>query len=308
MKLKKVVLAGGSGYLGGVLAGHFSAISAEVIILSRHTAPARENIRTVVWDGETTGGWTVCLEGADLLVNLCGKNVNCRYTARNKAEILRSREVPTRLLGEAIGGLEQPSRLWINSSSATIYRHAEDRPQDEVSGEIGHGFSIDVCRRWEETFFGTRVPRTRKVALRIGIVLGRADSAFPRLLTLARLGMGGRQGTGTQYVSWVHEQDVARCCEWLTEHPEIEGPVNLTAPNPLTNKDLMSVIREACGMPFGLPVPDFMLRLGAVLIGTEPELVLKSRWVLPSRLLDAGYTFYSSDARHAVRDLLSIRS
>lgn len=307
MKYKRIVLAGGNGYLGHILTEYYRNLADEVIILSRKAKIADGNISTLVWDGATEGEWKQSLDGADLLINLCGKNVNCRYTEKNQTEIIQSRLVPTRLLGAVIESLQNPPELWINITSATIYRHAEDRPQDEETGEIGYGFSIEVCKKWEEIFFQTNTPHTRKIALRMGIVLGQSDGAFPRLLNLVKCGLGGRQGDGAQYISWVHEQDAAKCTEWLMQHEEIEGVVNCTAPEPVKNKDFMASIRNAYGITVGLPSPAWFLDLGAVLIGTETELILKSRWVLPKRLLDNGYTFMFSKAEHAIKDILSIR-
>lgn len=307
MKYHKIILAGGNGQLGKALAGYYKDTANEVIILSRKPAPAKSNIKTLVWDGRTPGDWATELEGADLLVNLCGKNVNCRYTKENREEIIRSRVEPTRLLGKVVDGLINPPKLWVNAASATIYRHAEDRPQDEDTGEIGYGFSIDVCKQWEQAFFETETPHTRKVALRISIVLGHDEGALPRLINLVKVGMGGYQGDGQQYVSWVHEQDVVKCTEWLLQHPEISGVLNCTAPNPIKNTDLMKELRHACGVPFGLPAPAWILEMGAALIGTETELILKSRWVLPKRLLDAGFQFQFAKVEHAIKDIISIR-
>lgn len=307
MKYNKIVLAGGNGYLGKVLAEYYKPLAQEVIILSRKAGVDHENCKTIVWDGRTEGGWADNLNNADLLINLCGKNVNCRYTEKNKAEIINSRIIPTKLLGDAIDALETPPKLWINVTSATIYRHAEDRPQDEDTGEIGYGFSIDVCRKWEDTFMEINTPRTRKVALRMGIVLGHADGAFPRLLNLVKFGLGGKQGDGEQYVSWVHEQDVAKSTEWLLQHDELNGVFNCTSPEPLKNSDLMRSLRNAYGIPIGLPSPAWLLEIGAIVIGTETELILKSRWVLPKRLLESGYTFLFPKAEHAIKDILSIR-
>ncbi len=308
MKYNKIVLAGGNGYLGGVLAKYYRPLANEVIILSRTNKAANGNIQTVLWDGRTEGEWIKSLDGADLIINLCGKNVNCRYTEANKAEIINSRLVPTALLGKVIRDLANPPKLWINVTSATIYRHAEDRPQNEETGEAGYGFSINVCRQWEETFFSSNTPHTRKIALRMGIVLGRTDAAFPRLLNLVKCGLGGKQGDGKQYVSWVHEQDAAKCTEWLINHEELNGVINCTAPEPVKNAQLMGIIRNAYGVPLGLPAPAWLLEIGAKIIGTETELILKSRWVLPKRLLDSGYSFLFSKAEHAVKDLLSIRN
>lgn len=305
MKYKKIVLAGGNGYLGKMLANYYRDKADEIIILSRHEKQTEQNIRTVVWDGKSTGRWTAELVNADMLVNLCGKNVNCRYTEKNKAEIIASRVLPTELLGLVIHELFEPPKLWINVTSATIFRHAEDRPQDEETGEIGSGFSVDVCRAWEAAFNKFDTPKTRKITLRMGIVLGRDDSVFPRLLTLVKLGMGGKQGDGQQYVSWVHEHDVARSTEWFIEHPDAQGIFNCTAPIVVKNEDLMHIIRKVYDRLLGLPAPVWLLKVGAMVIGTETELILKSRWVTPARLLQSGFKFQFEKAEDAVRDLLN---
>jgi len=304
MKYSKIVLAGGNGYLGHVLAKHFSPITDKIIILSRKAQPAKGNIKTIVWDGKTVGDWTKALENADLLVNLCGKNVNCRYTTKNREEIIQSRLQPTALLGTMIKEMEAPPKLWINITSATIYRHAEDRYQDEISGEIGTGFSVEVCKAWENCFFETSTPKTRKIALRMGIVLGKADGAFPRLLNLVKAGMGGKQGNGEQYVSWVHEQDAARSIEWLLQQEEINRIINCTAPNPVKNHALMLQIRKTYCISFGLPAPAWLLAIGAKIIGTETELILKSRWVKPTLLLNGGFEFKYPTIELAIEDIL----
>jgi uncharacterized protein (TIGR01777 family) len=301
MKYQKIILAGGNGYLGTVLANHFKTLANEVIILSRKAAPNNGNIATIFWDGKTEGAWINHLAGADLLVNLCGKNVNCRYTEKNKKEIFDSRLIPTALLNKVIAGMDNPPKVFINITSATIYRHAEDRPQDEVNGEIGTGFSVAVCKAWEQTFFETETPATRKIALRMGFVLGKTDSAFPRLLNMAQFGLGGKQGNGNQYISWIYEQDVALLTEWLLQHPEVSGVLNCTAPQPVKNAMLMRIIRQNIKMPFGLPSPKWLLEIGALLIGTETELILKSRWVVPKRLLDLGFKFQFADINKAVQ-------
>ena len=305
MKYSKIVLAGGNGYLGSVLINHFKPMADEIIILSRKRYINKENVRTVLWDGRNKGEWIECLHGADLLVNLCGKNVNCRYTERNKTEIIQSRVLPTTLLGNAIESMSAPPKVWINVTSATIYRHAEDHPQDESTGEIGYGFSINVCRKWEESFFASSTPATRKIALRMGIVLGRTDGVFPRLMNLVRAGFGGKQGNGSQMISWVHEQDAARVIEWLIEN-QLEGIINCTAPGAINNNEFMKILRKSYGIPFGLPMPYWLLELGAMIIGTETELIIKSRWVQPQRLLDGGYKFMFTGASHAIHDILSL--
>jgi uncharacterized protein (TIGR01777 family) len=305
MLYKKIVLAGGNGYLGTVLANYYREKAQQVVILSRHVKNGDGNVKTVVWDGKTEGEWIKYVDGADLLINLCGKNVNCRYNKANRKAIIDSRVIPTTLLGTVIAKLKNPPNLWINVASATIYRHAEDRPQDEDNGEIGNGFSIDVCRQWEESFFNTQTPQTRKIALRMSIVLGGADGAFPRLLNLVKFGLGGMQGNGKQYVSWVHEYDAAQCTEWLLKHPEFEGVFNCTAPTPVINSTFMSIIRKAAHVAIGLPAPAWLLSIGALIIGTETELILKSRFVLPKRLTDNGFTFRYPDAKSAIVNILS---
>lgn len=304
MKFNKIVLAGGTGYLGSVLAAYYREKAKEIVILSRREKQQEQNVRTVVWDARTWGRWAAELVNADMVINLCGKNVNCRYTPKNKAELFASRLQPTELLGRAIHDLAEPPKLWINAASATIYRHAEDCPQDEANGDIGSGFSIDVCRAWEDAFDRADTPRTQKVILRISLVLGRADGVFPRLLNLARAGIGGPQGSGRQYVSWVHELDLARCTEWIADHPEQTGIFNCTSPQPLRNHELMRMIRREAHIPFGLPIPEWLLETGAAMIGTETELVLKSRWVVPSRLIQNGFRFSYPDAPGAVKAIV----
>lgn len=304
MKYHKIVLAGGNGYLGTVLAKYFKDKAGEIIVLSRQPKETDGNVRTVTWDGKTRGKWTAELVNADLVINLCGKNVNCRYTDKNKKEIFDSRLYPTAILGEVTRDLYEPPKLWINITSATIYRHAEDHPQDEETGEIGKGFSVDVCNAWEAEFNKFDTPKTRRVALRMGIVLGASDSVFPRLLNLVKLGMGGKQGNGEQYVSWVHELDAARSIEWLMDHSGLSGVFNCTAPNPIKIGKLMQIIRQTYGMAVGLPAPEWLLNIGAAVIGTETELILKSRWVLPKRLLDSGFKFQFETAETAVEDIL----
>src|SRR6185437_2460926 len=305
MKFKKIILAGGNGYLGGVLTDYYKDMATEIIILSRREKQTQQNIRTVVWDGKSRGKWAAELVNADILINLCGKNVNCRYTEKNKSEIISSRVLPTELLGMVIHDMFEPPKLWINVTSATIYRHAEDRPQDEETGEIGQGFSVDVCKAWETAFNKYDTPKTRKLTLRMGIVLGRHCSVFPRLLNLVKIGIGGMQGNGCQYVSWIHEHDASRATEWLADRSELQGVFNCAAPYPVKNAGLMRLIQKGHGIPFGLPAPKWLLEIGAIVIGTETELILKSRWVVPKRLLDSGFEFQFETAGEAVKEILN---
>lgn len=289
--MKKLILAGGSGYLGTVLGLYFREKAEELVVLSRHPKPAEGNRRYVVWDGRTAGAWTTELDGADAVVNLTGRSVNCRYTDRNRAEIIRSRVDSTAILGEAIRRAARPPAVWVNLSTATLYRHAEDRDMDEATGETGAGFSVDVAQRWEEAFWKAETPATRRVALRTAIVLGPTEGALLRLRTLVRFGLGGAQGRGSQFVSWLHEQDFARLVDWVLQNSAATGIYNAAAPGPVTNDYLMRTLRHQMRMPFGLPAPRWLLELGAQLIGTETELILKSRRVVSTRLRDEGFAF-----------------
>jgi uncharacterized protein (TIGR01777 family) len=318
MKNKKIVLAGGAGFIGQALAARWGKDN-EIVILSRKSARAKNNsygrpalkaedgyrITYRPWDGKRVEReWAAELEGCDLVVNLAGRSVNCRYTEHNKQEIFDSRTDPTAALGQAIRETVVPPKLWINAASATIYRYAEDRPQDEHSGEIGHGFSVEVCKRWEECFFAERTAFTRKIALRTAITLGEGGVLVP-YLRLIKAGLGGRQGSGRQMYSWVHIDDVGNAIEWLFDHPELEGVYNLAAPGPVTNNIFMATLRSLMHHPFGLPAPAWLLRFGAAIIGTETELVLKSRWVLPTKLLETGFKFRYARLDTALQDILT---
>lgn len=305
-KYNKIILAGGSGQMGTAIKDYFKDLAGEIIILSRSGNSRQDNVRTVYWDGKTAGDWYKELEGADLLINLAGKNVNCRYTEKNKKEIFDSRTNSIAALSKAVAKCTVHPRLWIQSASATIYRHAEDHPMNETNGETGTGFSVDVCKTWEHSFTEKTLPFTdlRKVILRTSLVLGKKEGVFPRLKNLVKFGLGGKQGNGNQWVSWVHELDVAAMIEWIADHKTINGPVNCTSPLPLKNKEFMNVIRKTYGMPVGLPAPAWLLELGAVIIGTETELILKSRWVLPGKIKESGYEFKLPALQDAVKQIL----
>jgi len=303
--MKKIVIAGGAGFLGGLLARFYSGKGDEVIILSRKHIPDRDLIRYVKWDGKTPGHWVNEIEGADVLINLTGRSVDCRYNEKNKTEIYDSRINSTYILGVVIGKLKKPPAVWLNASSATIYRHAEDRPMDEASGELGTGFSVDVCKKWESTFNNFQVPGVRKVILRIGIVLDSKSGALMPMTFLTKLGLGGRHGHGRQYFTWIHQKDFIRSVEYLIGNEECEGVFNITAPHPVRNRDFVKTLRKAQRAPFGLPMPAWMLEIGAFLIKTETELLLKSRWVVPKRLQAAGFQFDFPDLNSAINNLFS---
>jgi uncharacterized protein len=247
--------------------------------------------------------------GAGAVINLAGRTVNCRYHARNRRQIYDSRLDSTRVIGQGIAACAQPPRTWLNAASATIYRHALDRPQDEYSGEIGSGFSVDVCRQWEWTLWNAPTPQTRKVALRAAMVLGRGDGGVLNVFeNLVRLGLGGTLGPGTQYMSWLHVDDFVRSVLFLLAREDLAGPVNLSAPEPLPNAAFMRALRRACGMPFGLPANRLMLEVGAVVLRTETELLLKSRRVVPRRLLTAGFDFRFPSIEGALANLMQAGS
>jgi uncharacterized protein (TIGR01777 family) len=311
---RRIILIGGSGFLGGALAKHFSALKWEVVVLTRQPKSRKDGVREVAWDGETVGDWAQELEGAEAIVNLCGKSVDCRYTAKNRKLLIESRTLPARAVGQAIASCKSPPRVWLNSSSATLYKHTFDSPMDE-NGAVGatpeakDEFSIEIIRQWERALNESQTPRTRKVAMRTTMVLGLSrNSVMPVLRRLTRLGLGGRMGSGRQFVSWMHEQDFCRAVEWLIAHEELSGPVNFAAPNPLPNVEMMRTFRELCGVPFGLPATEWMLEIGAFFLRTETELIIKSRRVVPGRLLASGFEFRFPQFRGAVADLLTVKS
>jgi uncharacterized protein len=315
----RIVIAGASGFMGRYLADAFRASGDEVLTIGRTTGDATwtdaDGIRRVV-------------DGSDVVLNLAGKSVNCRYGKRNRAEILRSRVDTTLALSAAIAAAARPPALWLNSSTATIYRHAEDRAQTESGGELGTGFSVSVAKAWEEAFFERELPGTRRVALRTAIVLGDGSALVP-LLNLARIGFGGPQidgpwfrsksrvaaGTfhefgargGRQKFSWVHLADVLGVIRFLIDHEDLYGVVNVAAPNPVDSVTVMRTIRRALGVPFGIPLHRWMLEPGAWAIRTETELVLKSRWVVPERLTASGCAFAFPDIESAIGEIVATR-
>lgn len=244
------------------------------------------------------------IDGAEMLINLAGKSVNCRYNEKNKAEILGSRIETTRTLGNAVLQCVNAPEIWINSSTATIYRHAEDRPMTERQGEIGTGFSVGVATSWEEAFFGFRLPKTRQVALRIAIVLGRNGGVMIPYLNLVRFGLGGKQGKGTQMFSWIHLADLYNIIVFLQARKDLSGAFNCSSPNPINNALFMRTLRAAMNVRFGLPSPELLLQIGAVFIKTETELVLKSRWVIPERLVEAAFVFQYPTICKALDDIV----
>ena len=280
-------------------------------MLSR--APQKAPWLVVAWDANTPGPWTRELDGADVVVNLAGRSVNCRYTPANRRAIKESRVNSTRVVGEAIAGAARPPRVWLQMSTATIYAHRYDAPNDEATGILGGDepgapdtwrFSIDVATSWERALDAAATPRTRKVALRAAVVMSPdRGGVFDLLLRLVRFGLGGQAGHGRQYVSWIHDGDFVRAVYWLIEHDKVDGAVNLAAPHPLPNADFMRALREAWGMRLGLPASAWMLEVGTWVLRSETELVLKSRRVVPGRLVQQGFAFEFPIWAEAARDL-----
>jgi uncharacterized protein len=295
----KIVIPGGTGQVGTILARAFVKDGHDVVVLSRNPAP--EAWRTTTWDAKTIGGWTRELESADVVINLAGRSVNCRYTPENRRAIMDSRVESARVVGEAIAGAANPPRIWLQMSTATIYEHRFDAPNDERTGILGGSepnapdtwrFSIDVATNWEKAVDEFETPRTRKVKMRSAVVMSPdAGGAFDILLRLVRFGLGGQSANGRQFVSWIHHQDFVRSVYHLIDHPELSGPVNLASPNPLPNAAFMRDLRKAWGARIGLPASEWMLEIGALVLQTETELILKSRRVTPTRMLESGFEF-----------------
>jgi uncharacterized protein len=293
---KKVILAGGTGFIGKYFEKNLTTLGYEVKIISRQS-------NHISWNDEPA--IIQAMEDADMVINLAGKSVDCRYNDKNKEEIMNSRTETTKILGAALLNCSNPPRLWINSSTATIYRHAEDHPMTEEAGEFGTGFSVDVATAWEKAFFSFQLPKTRQIALRIAIVLGKNGGVMTPYMNLVKYGLGGIQGSGNQRFSWIHVEDLFQIVLFLKQNEELSGVFNCSAPHPVTNRELMNHLRTAMNKKFGLPSPKWVLEMGAVLIRTETELVLKSRWVVPERLQKAGYAFQFGSLDKALLDILN---
>jgi uncharacterized protein (TIGR01777 family) len=307
----KIVIPGGTGQVGTLLARAFVADGHEVVVLSRN--PGKAPWCVIQWDAETLGDWGAEIDGADVVINLAGRSVNCRYNAENRRRIKESRIASTRAVGRAIARAASPPRVWLQASTATIYAHRYDAPNDEATGRLGGSereapdtwrFSIDVATEWEQAAVEAADPRTRTVLLRSAMTMSPdRGGVFDVLLGLVRRGLGGASGDGRQYVSWIHDQDFIRAVYWLIEHDELAGPVNLAAPNPVPNAEFMRGLRAAWGIGIGLPAAKWMLEIGALFLRTETELVLKSRRVVPGRLLQSGFIFHFPVWPEAAADL-----
>lgn len=297
----KIVLPGGSGHVGSLLSRELSGLGHEVVVLSRGARPPEETARWLRWDGRTIGPWAAEIDGCDAVVNLAGRSVNCRYTPAHLREMMDSRVESARVIGEAVEAAARPPRVWLQMSTATIYAHRFDAANDERSGLIGGdepgvprhwSFSVEIAKAWEAAQRDARTPGTRRVALRTAMVMSPAPGGvFHAMRRMARLGVGGPVAGGRQYVSWIHDKDFVRSITFLLDREDLAGPVNLAAPDPRPYGDFMRTLRRAVGVPLGLPATRWMAELGALVIRSDTELLLKSRRVVPARLLDAGFTF-----------------
>ncbi len=311
----KIVVPGGSGRVGRILCRAFAARGEEVVVLTRKGAAREDGVRFLTWDGRTLDSWAAEIDGADAVVNLAGRDVNCRYGKRNLREMLDSRVDSTRVVGEAIAAAARPPRVWLQASTATIYSHHTEQPHDDISGVLGGAepdlprvwkASIDIAKAWERTLDEADTPGTRRVAMRTAIVMSPdAGSPFRLMLGLARLGLGGWWGNGRQYVSWVHDRDLVRAVYWLLSHDDLSGPVNVASPGPLPQRDFIRELRRAARVPIGLPATRWMLEMGTFAMRTETELILKSRRVVPRRITESGFRFDVTDWSAAARDLVA---
>lgn len=296
----KIIIAAGTGFLGQNLKNYFTGKGHQVYILTRN--PKHKN--EIYWDAKTLGEWKDIIENADVVINLAGKSVDCRYTDKNKKEIYSSRIDSTKILQQAVNECVNKPKIWLNASSATIYIHSETRLNSEEGGIIGDDFSMNICKNWESEFFEIKNKEIRKVALRTSIVLGNNGGAFPKLKMLTKLRLGGKQGRGTQHVSWIHISDFCRAVEFIIENENLSGPINITAPEPLSNKDFMIKLRKVMKVPFGLNAPVWQLEIASVFLKTETELLLKSRNVYPEKLLQNGFQFSFPTAESAFQNLV----
>lgn len=308
----KIVIPGGSGQIGTVLARAFVADGHDVVVLSRNAT--LRDWRVVAWDGKTLGDWADEIDDSDVVINLAGRSVNCRYHAENRRQMMDSRVDSTHIVGEAIKAVVDPPKVWLQASTATIYAHRFDAPNDDVTGTIGGGepdvpdtwrFSIEVAKAWEKAANDAKTPKTRKVLMRSAMTMSPdRGGIFDVMLGLVRKGLGGTAGSGRQYISWIHDRDFVRSVYWLIEHDELSGPINISSPHPLPNREFMRIFREAWGTRVGLPTMEWQLAIGALLMRTETELILKSRRVVPKMLTDSGFEFEFPEWKDAVEDLV----
>ena len=292
--MKKVVIAGGTGFIGSYIANRFKEEGYDVLIVSR--TPGH-----VSWNPLEL---EKAMENSELVINLAGKSINCKHNEENKKALLDSRLEPTIWIGNAVQACLNPPKLWINASATGIYKPSEVHPSTENETDLGTDFLAQLVHEWEKTFFGFQLPKTRQIALRTSVVLGKNGGALKPLVSLSRFGLGGKQASGKQKFSWIHIEDYFHILLFLIEYPTLSGVINGTSPYPISNKSFMHAIRQTLHVPIGIPAPEFAIRLGAKLIDTEPSLLLDSSYIVPKRLLDAGFHFTFSKLKKALSDIL----
>jgi uncharacterized protein (TIGR01777 family) len=297
---QKIIIAGGTGFLGSCLCEKYNNKDVEITILSRKLLKNHDNVSYVQWDAKTAGDWTIHLEGSTAIINLVGKSVNCRYTEKNKKEIIASRVDATFIIGKAIIKCKYPPKVWVNAGSVAIFGDSGAVLKDEDS-PVGSGFSPQICKEWEQAFNETETPNTRKVFLRIGLVLQQGGGILKPYMNLARLWLGGKIGTGKQYMTWIHEDDFTSVMDWIIHQKSIQGILHCASPNPVTNKDFMKAMRLSVSKSFGFPTPAFLIRIGAVFIGTDADLVLSGRRVVSRILKENNFKFKYPQLTDAVQ-------
>jgi hypothetical protein len=301
---KKIIVAGGSGFLGNSIIKRFKDTGVQIIVLTRGKNEVLNNVSYIHWDATTSlGDWTKELEGAAAIINLVGKSVNCRYTKKNKEEIIRSRVNATYIIGMAVQHAVDPPKVWINAGSAAIFGNSGDEIKDEFSS-VGEGFSSDVCKQWEAVFNSVDTPFTRKVFLRIGLVFQKDGGLLKPFINLVKFGLGGKIGTGEQYISWIHEEDFLNVTKTAIERNDFSGVINCSSPYPIKNNDFLKALRKAVKKPFGLPSPAFLVKIGTFFIGTEAELVLSGRRVTSKILEQKNFNFQYPQIENALTNLL----
>jgi uncharacterized protein (TIGR01777 family) len=300
---KKIIIAGGSGFLGHSIINSYKDIDVQIVVLTRGRNEVINNISYVHWDAETLDDWIKELEGATAIINLVGKSVNCRYTEKNKQEIINSRVKATHIIGTAIQIAATPPKVWINAGSAAIFGNSGDEIKDEDS-ITGQGFSPEVCKKWEAAFNNSVTPFTRKVFFRIGLVFQKDGGLLKPFINIVKFGLGGKIGTGEQYISWIHEDDFTTVIKAAVERDDITGIIHCSSPHPVKNKDFLQALRTSCKIPFGLPAPSFIVKIGAIFIGTEAELVLSGRRVVSKVLEQKQIGFKYPKLSDALNNLL----
>ena len=300
---KKIIITAANGFLGKALL-NFMKDEYEVIALVRNSCTEIEGVTYRIWDGKQKGKWFEDIDGAYAIINLAGRSVDCRYNEENKQAILNSRLESTSIIAQAISASNIKPKVWINSASATIYRHSLDMPMTEQKGENGKGFSVEVCESWEKCFYSNSHLGVRQIALRTAIVLGSEGGVMVPFKNLVRLGLGGKMGNGNQMFSWIHIHDFCRAVDFLLKNEASQGSYNISSPNPITNAVFMKSLRKQIGISFGLPLKKWILELGAFMIKTETELILKSRYVIPEKLIQEGFQFKYKEIDQALNEIL----